>query len=142
MNLKPFYETNKKYSITLNPQDKYQFFGKPDRFRRFRNHVYENLLHLDANEVDYELIIEISEPHEFKTVPYQGPRLHMHGVILFKNISSLGYFLTTGYTKIIKWSSIDIDTIGDMDKWISYCKKQHIFKNNRLSNSTKEESSS
>lgn len=134
MNLDPYYVKDKLYSITLNPTDKYQYFGKIGRFKLFRSFIFQEIQHWSQMGIDYELYIEISEPRGMKVPPYRGPRLHLHGYINFKTISSIGYFLSLGYYKLLKFTSVDIDTIADPKAWLSYCKKQHLFKNNRLSN--------
>ncbi len=127
-----FYQIGKRYSITLNPPDKYQFVSKGyDRFSTFRNFVYGQVL---ASRFEYELFIEISEPHEFQKQGYLGPRLHMHGYVCFRTRKELREFLLYGYYKLTRWTSVDIDTIDDNKKWYSYCTKQKLIKNNRLSN--------
>ncbi len=132
---KNFFHVGKKYSITLNPIDKHQFINKGyDRFKSFRSFVYEQCL---ATKYEYELFIEISEPYAMKTQGYFGPRLHMHGYVKFRSSKELAQFLMYDYYKLLRWTSVDIDTIGDESKWYSYCTKQHLFKNNRLSNFTR-----
>ncbi len=125
-----FYVKHKKYAITLNPKDKFQFFGRKDRFHRFRNLMYEELLTFPGK---YELYIEISEPRGMHTAGYAGPRLHLHGWIEFSSVTTLEQFLLLFYYKLLRFTSVDIDTIDDIDKWLLYCKKQKIFKRNRLS---------
>lgn len=134
MNEKPtgFYKINTIYSVTLNPTDKYQFFGNELRFRKFRNFVYEHTIGLHC---DFNLIIEISEPHEFKIAQYKGPRLHLHGTLYFANTKCLGKFLMHDYYKLLRWTSVDIDTIDNLDTWHDYMMKQHLIKYNHLSNS-------
>ncbi len=126
-----FFQTNTKYSITLNPVDKHQYFGKPNRYRLFKNFMYEQLLQLDC---EYQMFIEISEPTGFHTKGYSGPRLHLHGYILFPKKISLINFLLHHYYSLLRFTSLDIDTCGDEVTWFSYCTKQKLFKNNRLSN--------
>ncbi len=127
-----FYKINKRYSITLNPIDKYQFVSKMgNRFNTFRNFVYGEAL---AIKYKYEWFIEISEPHEFKKQGYYGPRLHIHGYMEFRNKKELAEFLLFGYYKLTRWASVDIDTIEDNKIWYDYCTKQKLFKKNRLSN--------
>ncbi len=126
MNLTPFYKLHKKYSLTLNPTDKYQFFNKVDRFRRFKSFVAEQFL---AVQADYKLYIEVSEPNGFKTQGYSGPRLHLHGWIEFYKKKDLAQWLLRDSHLIYKWTSMDIDTIGDSVKWEQYCTKQKIWIN-------------
>lgn len=127
-----FFILNTWYSFTLNPIDKYQYFGKEDRFIRFCNFCYENLFILHC----YELHVEVSEPRGFHVQGYSGPRLHLHGKLKFRSKKELAKFLLTGYYKLLRWSSVDIDTIGDMEKWDAYCIKQKLLKK-RLSSFVK-----
>lgn len=134
MEEKVYYKKNIPYSITLNPIDKYQFMGKIERLKRFRNLVYEQFV---SNWCEYELYIEISEPRGFKTQGYSGPRLHIHGTIIFRKNKEILDFLLDKYYRLLRWTSVDIDTISDKTKWKEYCIKQNIIKNNRISNYTK-----
>ncbi len=126
-----YYKLDTYYSITINPIDKYQFYTNPTRFERFRNFVYENMI---STKMEYELYIEISEPHGMKTQGYTGPRLHLHGYLLFRNGTELRQFLLSGYYKLLRFASVDIDTIADRQVWKTYCTKQHLFHNRRISN--------
>ncbi len=128
---KNFYEILTKYSITLNPVDKHQYFGKLNRLRLFQNFLYEQLITFKG---EYEVFIELSEPHSMKTQGYSGPRLHAHGYILFRTRKELSHFLLLGYYKLTRWTSVDIDTISDFTKWHTYYTKQHLIKHNRYSN--------
>lgn len=131
-NPKNYYLLNTPYAITLNPIDKYQYLGSQSRLSKFRNHVYENLINLNP---DYHFVIEISEPRSFQKQGYAGPRLHLHGVIIFKTSKQLHKFLMNDYYNLTRWTSIDIDTINDMTIWSQYCFKQKIIKKNQLSKS-------
>lgn len=120
-----FYEINKLYSITMNPVDSSQFLGKKDRYKKFHTHIYNLLIDMD---IKYDLTIELSEPHgKMFTQGYSGPRLHLHGAIMFPDRKSLSKFLLNYHYKINKISSIDIDTINNKQTWTNYCKKQHIL---------------
>ncbi len=129
--MKNFYEVEKCYSLTITPNDKMQRFGQQKRFIKVRQFIYE--LFLSCNFI-YDMIIEISEPHSFKVAGYKGPRLHAHGVILFRDNNELKQFLLNDYYKLQRQSGIDIDTINDLDVWSKYCNKQKLFVNNRISN--------
>lgn len=124
-----FYKINTNYSVTLNPVDKYQFFGRIDRYQKFHTFMYDNFLSFVGK---YELFIEISEPRGMKIQGYGGPRLHLHGTISFKSKKQIKWFLLYGYYKILRYSSFDIDTIDDLTKWRIYCTKQTILKHNRI----------
>ena len=117
-------KTKTYYSITLNPSDKSQFLGNPNRYSKFHTRIYNILIDL---KVQYDLNIEISEPSGMKTQGYSGPRLHLHGIIYFKTREQLQNFLLKGYYEITRISSIDIDTIENLQTWSDYCQKQHIL---------------
>lgn len=125
MNLEPYYVTHKKYSITLNPIDKYQFLGHQHRVKRFRNFVYEQLLGYPGT---IKYWIEISEPRGMHTQGKSGPRLHIHGYFEFDSRKQIGHFLTHTFYALLRWTSVDIDTIDDLSKWESYCKKQKLIR--------------
>ncbi len=126
-----FFKTNKIYSMTLNPIDRYQYFGHDQRFRKFKAKCFEFLLNLRAS---YELIIECSEPCQFHTQGYNGPRLHLHGIITFRSLNALAHFLLTEYYSLLRWTSVDLDTCQDPGKWYTYCIKQKIWRHRTLTN--------
>lgn len=126
-----YYQKDKLYSVTLNPVDSSQFAGKSDRLDKFRKRMYNVLLECD---IQYDFIIELSEPRGMKVQGYLGPRLHLHGVIKFKNNKQIYKWLMNDYYKLTRISSIDIDTINDLQKWSNYCMKQKVIKRNRLCN--------
>lgn len=121
----------KQYALNLNPVDKYQFAGKSDRWNRFVNFVYEQLL---TWEYDYYLFIEISEPTTAKQGDL-GPRLHLHGTIEFENNKQVFDFLLNKMYQLTRWCRVHIDTIEDMETWMNYCTKQQgiVPKNSILS---------
>jgi len=119
-----YYEVNKTYSITLNPIDKYQYLGNPDRYNKFRTMVYHEISKLRQS---INLWIEISEPHQMILQGKSGPRLHMHGTIKFISEFNIVDFLVNGIYKLTRWTSVDIDTIEDSDIWHAYCTKQSIL---------------
>ncbi len=131
--LTQFYKPYDWYSITLNPIDKHQYFGKENRYQRFRSFVYEQFFELKCA---YTFKIEISEPRGMKTQGYNGPRLHLHGRIRFKNNKEVAKFLLDTYYKLLRWTSVDIDSIEDIVIWDAYCDKQRLWKKDRLSNET------
>lgn len=123
-----FYEKG-WYSITINPSDKYQYFGKSDRMQQFRNHVHTGLLFLKAMHIDYHLYTELSEPKDNTKWSKNGPRLHCHGIIRFRSTLSIKNFLLMGIYNLTRWCIYDIDTIKDINIWEQYClKQQHIIK--------------
>lgn len=124
-----YYRVGVSYAITLNPPDEYQFFGNPDRLKRFRSFVYEQFLAFPA---DWRLWIEVSEPRGMHTCKKNGPRLHCHGWIRFQTNAQIGHFLLHSFYALLRWTAVDIDTIADMTHWVAYCEKQRLFKKNLL----------
>lgn len=135
----PFFAKGIHYSVTINPDDSHQFFGKPERFRKFRNVMYELFISLSQQHIDYKFVIELSEPRNNKYG--SGPRYHVHGWILFKSTHSIFQFLDIVYYNWTRLGHVDIDTVQDMTVWNNYMTKQsHIFKhvNPVLSNITED----
>lgn len=131
MNLENYYVKGKKYSITINPIDKYQFNATSKRIQKFKSFVYDQLVGIGP---EYKLYIEFSEPHGMKTQGYLGPRLHLHGTIEFKSTRDIGNWLCYDMYNIYKWASMDIDVVNDEEIWYNYCTKQKLIKNNLITN--------
>ncbi len=121
----PYFSIKTNYTITLNPSDKYQYFGKEQRLAKYNNQLYESFIGLG---IDYYLVTELSEPHKFQIQGKKGPRLHSHGIIRFPTTKSLALFLMHGYYTLLRIYGIEIDTITDIETWYSYMTKQKLFK--------------
>lgn len=132
-----FYEKQKWYSLTIKPIDKHQYIHKEDRLSRFVQFVNEQLLCWDTYKFKYRLYVDISEPKQVNHLSV-GPRLHLHGIILFPCTKSVLNWSLYAQTRLGQWSSIDIDTVKDMEHWIGYCSKYKkytklkSFKNTKL----------
>lgn len=126
-NYEQYYKVGQLYSITLNPINRYQYFGTKNRFRLFKNRFYEEIQSINGQ---HYLVIEISEPRGMKVGNdnYYGPRLHAHGVIYFKSNKQICKFLLHDYTRLLRYTSLDIDICNDKDKWHKYIHKQLLFK--------------
>lgn len=119
------------YAFTFNPKDSYQCFQPPmvsvseeTRLLKFTNKTKTCLRHLQDNDIEYCVNIEISEPLE--GVDLQ-PRLHTHGIIFFPHAKSVAWFLLYGVKYLTSIGSIEIDTISNLDYWESYCNKQQFL---------------
>lgn len=122
-----FFKKDSYYSVTINPEDKFQYMGTPDRFKRFRSLMYELFLSLSAQHIRYKFNIELSEPKNNKHG--SGPRYHVHGWILFRSTHSIFQFLDNTYYRWTRLGHVDIDSINDLSKWEKYMSKQaHIFR--------------
>lgn len=137
-----FYKKNTIYSITINPDDKHQYYGSLNRLEKVRGFVYEQLLCLRGYHIDYSIYMELSEPksNAYNKVTKRqqspsGPRYHYHGIIGFRSTLSVRRFLDTVMYNLSRWCIYDIDSIGDASIWKKYCKKQqHIIKQPPLTN--------
>lgn len=123
------------YSITINPDDKHQYFGKADRMQQFRTHVHNGLLFLKAMHIDYHLYTELSEPKDNEKWSKNGPRLHCHGIIRFRSTLSIKNFLLMGIYNLTRWCMYKLGHITDVTIWETYClKQQHIIKEKPFTN--------
>lgn len=124
-----FYKVKQLYSITINPCDKHQYLGKPNRLSSFYNFIYERTMIWVNHGVDYYFKVEISEPHQGLRQGYSGPRYHLHGMIYFTNKNAVLWFLEQEIYRICKYAILDIDTIESVNTWVTYMQKQKIIPN-------------
>lgn len=106
---------NTLYTLSINPEDKEQYFNEKDRVVRFKEQWYGRLLINLAPYANYDLYLEISE----------AGRLHFHGTITVTDV--LGF-----YANAIPFMranmTYEIDTIKDANWLTVYCVKQaHLF---------------
>ena len=125
MNLDTFYEPDKWYWITYNPEDKCQYLGKVDRLERFRQHIADKLKIIN---IIYYVVIEFSEPRGERPRAYSGPRLHIHGLIKFKDTKTVLQWLNYGMYYWCKQGRLDIDTPQKLEDCFKYMRKQRILK--------------
>lgn len=132
---KNYYNKDQIYTITLNANDKHQFFNAPNRLSKCRKYYYEKLLEaFDSNHVKYDCMIEISEP-KGKLLNHSGPRVHVHGIFMFTSTLSIKNYLLYGQRALTYDISVEIDICNDPYKWCQYCKKQQrIIKEDPLQN--------
>lgn len=122
--LKPFYKTGTWYTFSFNPEDKYQYYGNPMRFQKFKDHYYEMLMKLKA---DYYIVVELSEPRGEFRQRCKGPRLHCHGALKFTNTKHILHFLMFILPTFLSHNTIEIDTIDSGIKWWNYMFKQNLL---------------
>ncbi len=123
-----FYNILKKYEVTINPNDKHQFFGSPRRLELFVMDVQKLLIKaFDNYNVKYRLYIELSEPKAINKEDTRkcsaGSRLHMHGYILFDSNLVLGNYLLKSQYYLSRWADIQVNEYRE-DYWSEYCVKQ------------------
>lgn len=131
---KVFYKRGTPYAVTINPSDAYQYYGYKDRYQRWREYMSLILEPLTKLQIMYEFHAEISEPTLASVATNKkGPRLHVHGTVIFTRRNGLRDFLMDTLPNWAKTAMIDIDTIEDMNIWQEYCEKQKLF-NKRFTN--------
>lgn len=119
-----YYKPNTKYSITINPSDKFQYAGREDRLMKVRAVLESQMIFIKS---DYLFYIELSEPRHFNQDKI-GSRVHFHGTISFPTKQATVDFLVSGLYRLSRFADIDIDTIEDQTYWDAYCtKQQHLF---------------
>lgn len=107
------------YSITINPNDDYQFFNDIEsvRIKKAENHI-KYIMRKYIN-IRFSLYIDVS----------RVGRIHWHGTIMFPFINSIKFFYTEVINELLSKHHIEIDTINDSDKWFHYCTKTaHLWK--------------
>lgn len=120
------YNAGDVLSVTIAPEDKLQFFGKQDRVTTFKQLYHDKVTRLfDTKYFDYWFRIELSEP--INEVKFDGPRLHLHGVIKLKQKLSVYKWLTYIMNGLLSHAILKINHIKDkpmLEGWIKYCIKQ------------------
>lgn len=131
-----FYVKGKEYAITIQPDDKVQFYGEDQRLHEFYEYYRHKLERLmcDVNDFNYWFQIEYSEPHG--SVTGMGPRLHLHGIIYLKSRKSVWRWLSLIMPDMLQHARLEISNLNDKKAWLNYCKKQayYIPTPNNLSN--------
>lgn len=112
---------NTIYSLTLNPNDKRQFFDNTDRVLKLKQFIEQQLLEIP--NVKLILYMEIS----------RNGRLHFHGTINFTTIESIRHFYICKVHEWQEYYQMDMDTIKDPQIWNEYCTKSKSIINERVS---------
>ncbi len=122
-----FYQSNTYYEITINPEDRYQYFGAPRRLEKFIVKS-QSLLRdsLGVYDTEYELVTELSEPYINVHKKSPLPRLHFHGKIKFKTDVHVGLFLLNGLYLLSRFALVTINKYRK-DKWTGYIHKQNAI---------------
>ncbi len=82
----------------------------------------------------YRFSIDISQPSS-QSHKSAGPRLHIHGRILFTCNGSIMDWQMSQQNWLLKFGHLEIDTIDDISKWDDYCDKYiHIHKKQPFTN--------
>lgn len=107
---------NDYYTLTLNPNDRHQYFEDPKRIDKLTTFV--ECLILECPNMDINIHMEIS----------RKGRLHFHGIIKFCKIEHVLYFYLNKINEWLSYFQIEMDTIADLDVWNKYCiKSNHLI---------------
>ncbi len=125
---KVYFKEKMKYEVTINPNDKHQWFSRPRRLELFVMNIQHLLVTaLDNYKIKYKLWIELSEPKAINKEDMKkcssGARLHLHGYLYFENSLVVGEFLLKSQYYLSRWADIQVNSYRD-DYWPDYCKKQ------------------
>jgi len=115
------------YEFTINGCDAVQMNGLQTSSKRYtRNRKLLRDILTEAS-VRYCLFPEISIPQYARANKNCIPRIHWHGLMVFKDINSIINWLLTVAPALAKYGSYQFNTFRP-DYWPSYClKHQDIF---------------
>ena len=116
------------YSITLNPENAYQFWDLPDRIETFKKHHINNLKKSSLKDRINIFVLDIRL--EFSP----AGRLHFHGYI--KILNKLKFYEYT-LNKLTEQYQYEIDTIADHEVWETYINKQELDSKIQIGNDFK-----
>lgn len=116
-------KTPRPYTFTIAPDDNHQQWNEEGARNNKRLEVFtdEYSLYLyklmGSHAIDYSLHLECSP----------GGRLHYHGIIMFKSKDAIKDFYVNVIHKLLNTNMVEIDTIADIDVWLTYCSKQDVM---------------
>lgn len=100
-----------KYSFTINPNDKRQYFDCIDRVIKLREFLEQQILEIP--NVHINVYMECS----------RNGRLHFHGTIMFTTFDSIKHYYINKMHDWSNWCNMEIAPLTDPDKWQEYCVK-------------------
>lgn len=109
---------NIPYTLSINPDDNYQFFKETgrERIKKATNHMVY-LLRQYPN-IKMSLTIDVS----------RAGRVHWHGTIIFVHYDNIKDFYLEYIHSILEHHTVEIDTIKDIEVWNKYCNKTiHLY---------------
>jgi len=119
-------EIQTPYALTVCFKDRYQFFGKIDRYEKC-NEIIADLCYSFPGNISLQP--EYSTLLDTRTKITKGPRIHYHGIISFNNTKELNLWLLTKHHNFLLYGTCDIETIKDIDSYRDYCLKQSHLHN-------------
>lgn len=116
-------DTNTVYEFTINFNDDFQTKGI-DRYKSARKFL-RNIL--DDGLYKYKLIPEITMPQYGDRYTNVMPRIHFHGVLMFKSNKQVLHWLLKGALIIAKIGRYQFNEYRD-EYWPDYClKNEYLF---------------
>lgn len=110
------------YTITINPEEQYEQHN--DRIERV---VKLTKRRMDKLSLQYNIYVELSNP--LSPTKHRFPRVHFHGLIMFETPLQIAKWYNEDYFKLASLGYFEIDTLGDINTWHTYCtKEQDIMK--------------
>lgn len=112
-------------TLTINFNDDYQFINNCSRLNKVSQLYQSILLKYFEPYAKYECYLEYSRPSNINS--RRVSRLHVHGILEFKNYICMGEFYLNNLHKINDYGILEIDTIKDYPVWYAYCTKDIPF---------------
>lgn len=107
------------YEYTQTFSDKYQYIGKGTARPNAVKELFKSIL--DDMKVGYEMYMEISMP-QYSTEQVTVPRIHYHGVIVFKTPQQILMYLTKYHHQLAMLGKIQWNEFRP-NVWPEYCTK-------------------
>lgn len=105
------------YTITINTEEQYEkHVDRVDRVIRYVRHKLDKLC------LQYNVYAEVSNP--LSPAKHKYPRVHFHGIILFENYTQISKWYNEDFFKMSSMGYFEIDTLGDIKIWHTYCTKE------------------
>lgn len=123
------YTESTLYSVTIQPNDQYQFFRTPERYSKFHE-LYDSKFKrlFQKFKIRYQFRIELSEP--IGDIDTNGPRLHLHGLLELKTTSHVFLWLCDLLPDLLHNGRVTVHQIDSLQKfngWLAYISKQQNY---------------
>lgn len=115
------YDTKIVYKLTINPDDRHQYFNLVSRYKKVKASLCEVLDKYSDVGIGYCLYTDISLPRE--SYGDHFPRVHFHGIITFDSPIAVLKFLMHIYHQLWQMAHISLNHIDDIGDWYLYCRK-------------------
>lgn len=116
------FKADTQYEITINPDDKHQFYGKGHTRVNYFVEAMAKELDQWKESCAYSMALEVSMPQYGNATRGSKPRLHYHGVIRFKDEVSIATFFIERAYKVRQWCDVQFNEFRP-EHWPKYCAK-------------------